>query len=75
MRQLVVNVSDELFELMGGSESLAATFLTQAFVIELVRRRFISSGKAAELLEIDRWDMHDLLNRFEVCATDFKPFR
>lgn len=49
--------------------------MTQAVVAELVRRKVISSGKASELLGIDRWDMPDLLSQFEVSATEFCPDR
>jgi len=73
MRQIVVNVPDELFELAGGNESLAGSLMTQAVVAELVRRKVISSGKASEFLNVSRWDMPDLLSQFEVSATDFCP--
>ena len=73
MRQIVVNVSDELFELAGGDETQTSNLMTQAVVAELIRRRVISSGKASELLGIDRWDMPELLSRFEISATEFCP--
>lgn len=73
MRQIVVNLSDELFELAGGDEIQTGTLMTQAVVAELIRRRVISSGKASELLGIDRWDMPELLSKFEISATDFCP--
>ena len=63
MRQIVVNVPDELFELMGGTEIQAATFLTRAFIMELVRRKAISVLKASEVLGIDRREMQALLNQ------------
>lgn len=65
MRQIVVNVPDELFELMGGTESQAATFLTRAFIMELVRRKAISVLKASEVLGIHR-EMHALLNQYGI---------
>ena len=73
MKQITITVPNELFELVGGSEKEAATFLIQTFVVELVRRKLISSGKASEVLRMSRWDMHDLLGRSEVCTTDFDP--
>ena len=47
--------------------------MTQAAVAELVRRHVISSGKAAELLGVSRWDLPEILNKFEVCVIDFNP--
>jgi hypothetical protein len=73
MRQIVVNVPNELFELAGGNESQASNLMTQAFVAELVRRKVISSGKASEFLGISRWDLPELLSQFEVSATEFCP--
>jgi predicted HTH domain antitoxin len=73
MRQIVVNVSDELFELAGGDETQTGNLMTQAVVAELIRRKVISSGKASELLGISRWDMPELLSRFEISATEFRP--
>jgi hypothetical protein len=73
MRQIVVNLSDELFELAGGDEAQTGNLMTQAVVAELVRRKVISSGKASELLGVDRWDMPDLLSQFEISATEFCP--
>ena len=47
--------------------------MTQAVVAQLIRRQVISSGKAAELLGISRWDLPALLCQFEVSATEFRP--
>ena len=72
MQKLTVDVPDELVEFSGGSE-MATSFMTQAAIAELIRRRVISSGKAAELLGLDRWDMPDWLTKFEVAIADFDP--
>lgn len=66
MRQIVVHVPDELFDLMGGSESQAATFLTRAFIMGLVRRKAISVLKASEVLGIDWREMLTLLNQYGI---------
>ena len=75
MTQITVNVSDELFELAGGDETQIGNLMTQALVAQLIRRKAISSGKAAELLGISRWDMPALLSQFEISATEFRPKR
>lgn len=73
MRQITFNVSDELFELAGGDETQIGELMTQAVVAQLIRRQVISTGKAAELLGISRWDLPALLCQFEVSATEFRP--
>jgi hypothetical protein len=73
VKQIVVNLPDELFELAGGNESQAVKLMTQAVVAEFVRRGVISSGKASELLGVDRWSIPDILGKFEVPACDFCP--
>ena len=73
MRRLLVDVPEELFDFVGGNEKLAGELITQAAVAQLVRRRVISSGKAAELLGVSRWDLPEILGKFEVCVVDFNP--
>lgn len=73
MRKLLVDVPDELVDFVGGNESQAGNLMTQAAVAELVRRHVISSGKAAELLGVSRWDLPEILGKFEVCIVDFNP--
>lgn len=73
MRKLLVNVPEELLDFVGGNESLAAELMNQAAVAQLVRRHVISSGKAAELLGVSRWDLPEILGKFEVCVVDFNP--
>jgi len=40
----------------------------EAFVIELLRQEKLSQGKAAEILQLDRWQLMDLLRTHEVPA-------
>lgn len=73
MKQITVNLSDDLFELAGGDETKIAHLMTQALVAQLLRRQVISSGKASELLGISRWDMPALLSQYEISAAEFRP--
>lgn len=73
MRKLLVDVPDELVEFAGGNESQAGNIMIQAAVAELVRRHIISSGKAAELLGVSRYELTEILEKFEVCIVDFNP--
>ncbi|MDO8139892.1 MAG: UPF0175 family protein, partial [Candidatus Brocadiales bacterium] len=42
----------------------------EAVVLELLREGKISQGKAAELLEIDRYDLFDLMAKHDVPVID-----
>jgi len=38
----------------------------ETIVLELLRKGEISQGKAAELLEIDRWTLFDLMAKYNI---------
>lgn len=42
----------------------------EAIVMELLRKGEISQGKAAELLEIDRHALFDLIDKYDIPAID-----
>ncbi len=42
----------------------------EAIVLELLRKGEISQGKAAELLEIDRNALFDLMDKYDIQAID-----
>ena len=45
----------------------------EAVVLELLREGKISQGKAAELLEIDRHDLFDLMAKHDIPMADSPP--
>lgn len=45
----------------------------EAIVVELLREGKISQGKAAELLEISRGDLFDLMAKHDIPMADFPP--
>lgn len=49
------------------------TKVKEAFVMELLREHRISQGKAAELLEIDRYYLFDLMAKYHVPVIDLTP--
>lgn len=69
--KLTIEVPEELLEFAGGSEQSANQLLLESGVMQLVRLRRISAGKAAELLGISRWDLPDLYTAHQVSAADF----
>jgi predicted HTH domain antitoxin len=42
----------------------------EAFVIELLREHHLSQGKAAEILGISRYDLFDLMTKYQVPVID-----
>jgi predicted HTH domain antitoxin len=60
----------EVSHLLGGTTEEAAAWLKQLALIELFRRGDVSSGYAAQVLGIDRWDFIQLLGKHSVPYID-----
>lgn len=45
----------------------------EAFVLDLLRQKKISQGKAAELLNVDRWVLADIMKKHGILSLDIKP--
>ena len=45
----------------------------EVLVLELLRKKEISQGKAAELLEISRHDLFDLMAKHDIPMANFSP--
>jgi predicted HTH domain antitoxin len=43
----------------------------EAMVLELLRKGQISQGKAAQLLEMDRWTLFDLMAKNDIAMANF----
>lgn len=71
MRPLTIEVPDEYFELSGGDEGKARERATRSVVAELVRCGQISTGRAAELLRVSRWDIDAVLGEYQVHTVEW----
>ena len=63
---------DEVF----GEEFDEALFITKVkeeVVMRLLKERRISQGKASELLGVNRYDLFNLMARYDIPATDLSP--
>jgi predicted HTH domain antitoxin len=60
-----VDLPTELVDLLGSPEA-AAVKAREALVLDLLRRSAISQGRAAALLGLTRWDVLDLMARYEI---------
>ncbi len=69
-KTITVQVPDDVVEYWETPNELAATLSTLS-VVELVRKGILSQGKAAELLNLSRWELMDLLARYDVPTANF----
>ena len=65
MKIIEIAVPEEIIDLLG-SEDAARKEAQEAFVLNLVRRRKISKGKAAELLGISLWDLPNIAAQYQL---------
>lgn len=69
-RQLVIKFPVDLPDL---EDKEALKKVKETYVLELLREKRISQGKAAELLEISRQDLFDLMAKYDIPMSDFPP--
>lgn len=67
MVKVTVELPDELAELLGGPESLAAQ-TRQALVLDLLRRGLISPGRVANVLGVTRWNVLELIAEHRIVS-------
>ncbi len=70
LKKVEVELPEELWDLTGIPLTRASAKLQELLVMELLRRRQLSQGKAAELLGVDRWHLMDLMAAYDVPTTD-----
>ena len=69
-KNLTIQFPDLIIELLGLSPEGLEESLRKMIVLELVRKGRLSSGKAAELLGMNRWEFMDLMTEYNVPMTD-----
>ena len=71
-KQIVLEFPVELPE--GGLKDKEVLKKGKAIIIlELLRKGEISQGKTAELLEIDRYTLFDLMTKYDIPMANFSP--
>ena len=65
MRQLTLELPNEIFDLLGSAEAVR-TKLLEALILQLLREGEISQGRAAMLLGITRYDMLELMAQHRI---------
>ena len=72
-KRFEVELPEEVVTWFGWHEKDISYKVREALVMELLRRHVISQGKAAELLELSPWDIHEVMGRYQVSAVDMTP--
>jgi predicted HTH domain antitoxin len=72
VKELKIKVPDELAHLIG-SNNKAKKEAKEALVFDLVRKGRISKAKAAELLDINLWDLPKVLAKYRIPWFDYDP--
>ncbi len=72
MRRVVLEFSDEVPEKNLQDEEILKK-AKQGAVMELLRKGKISQGRAADLLNVSRHDLFDLMAKHDVPMADFPP--
>lgn len=70
MKTLKLEVPDEVVKLLGSIDA-ATKEAKEVLVLDLVRRGKISRSKAADLLELNLWDLPKLLDRYKLPWFDY----
>ncbi len=65
MSTITFELPEDVIALLGSPEAAAAE-AREALVLALLRDARISQGKAARLLGITRWDILDLMARYQI---------
>jgi len=72
-KRFEVSLPEEVLEGFGWEESEVAGKLREALVMELLRRDDVTEAQAADLLQLDRWDLLETMRRYQVSAIRMRP--
>jgi len=69
LKAISIELPDEVVKLYGEKELESS--VKELIVLELVRKGKLSSGKAAEILEMTKWDFMELMSSHDVPMANF----
>ena len=72
-KRFEVELPEEVQGFYGWQDEEVSERTREVWVMDLLRRHVISQGKAAELLDISRWDLVDVMARHMIPAIDLTP--
>jgi predicted HTH domain antitoxin len=71
MKAVSIEFPEEVVELYGEEELKSS--VRRLSILELVKKGKLSSGKAAEILGITRWDFMELMSDYDIPMVSFPP--
>ena len=72
-KRFEVELPEEVLTGFGWQDGEVPDRMCEALIMELLRRGVVSQGRAAELLDISRWDLYEVMGRYLVPAIDLTP--
>ena len=72
-KRFEVELPDEVLDAFGWQEAETPRKLRELVVMELLRDDRLSEAQAAELLQLDRWKLLELMGRYRVPAIRMSP--
>jgi hypothetical protein len=73
MKRFEVDLPDEVLHGFGWQETEVPWKIREALIMELLRRDQLSEAQAAGLLQLDRWELLDLMGYYRVPALRLPP--
>jgi predicted HTH domain antitoxin len=71
LKTISIEFPEEIIELFGEEELKKS--VRKLSVLDLVKKGKLSSGKAAEILGITRWDFMELMSDYDIPIANFPP--
>ena len=71
MKSVSIEFPEEVIELYGEEE--LKNSVRKWSILELVKNGKLSSGKAAEILEMTKWDFMELMSDYDIPMANFPP--
>jgi len=71
LKSVSIEFPEEVIELYGEEE--LKNSVRKWSILELVKNGKLSSGKAAEILEMTKWDFMELMSDYDIPMANFPP--
>ena len=72
-KRFEVELPEQVLAGFGWQEAEVPRKVREALVMELLRRDQLSEAQAAELLQLDRWELLEIMGRYRVPAIRMSP--
>ncbi len=72
-KRFEVELPEEVLACFGWQEADVPRKVREALVMDLLRRDHLSEAQAAALLHLNRWELLDLMGRYQVPAIRLSP--